>query len=163
MNVCSGMIEIKGTGGSLALIVTGNDAFEKGSSGLTEGEEITFRLYNPATSEISELVADADNGTAFATNEISVFKSLQISAQSFTESAKITIWPNPATDNLKVSVEGIQTSYSVELFDAYGSSVMKHNQLEGISDIDLAAVARGVYFIKVVYQHNTFTQKVIVQ
>jgi len=160
---CSGMVEIAETGKTTALIVTGLDNYEKNHTGLAVGENVTFRLYNPATSTVSELLANAENGTAFIANGISVFKSLQISGVSQIEKAQVTIWPNPATDFLKISIEGIQTAYSIELYDSYGSNVLKYNEREGISNIDLSTISRGIYLIKVVYQNSTYTQKVIVQ
>jgi len=160
---CSGMVQITETDQTWALFVTGIDSYGEGDYGLTEGEDITFRIFNPATSEVSGLNAIAEGGTAFMTNGISVFKSLMITGESHAEKANVSIWPNPATDHLKISIGGVETTYSVELYDSYGSNVLKMNEMSGISNIDLTNISRGVYLVKVAFQNTTYTQKVVVQ
>ncbi len=66
-----------------------------------------------------------------------------------TKPSKIIISPNPASDNLTISIpeQFIGTSYT--LCDQFGKTLFKGNLFETTNTIDLTNLASGIYFLSV--------------
>lgn len=73
-----------------------------------------------------------------------------------TEKAKLSIYPNPTVDFLKVN--SLEEISSVAIFDASGKKITPnydHNK------IDVRSLKPGIYILKVTIGENTFSQKFI--
>jgi acetyl esterase/lipase len=69
----------------------------------------------------------------------------------------VTVFPNPAHDEINIDIP-IPGSYTVEIRNIYGKTVLK---VENKSVINISAFTGGVYFLKLVFLNETFTQKII--
>lgn len=83
---------------------------------------------------------------------------LEISSQTGIEgvnNVEVSIYPNPVSDKLNVEGEGIQL---VELFDVNGRSLMSRTSA---GQIDLSAMASGVYVVRVITAEGIHSQKIV--
>lgn len=71
----------------------------------------------------------------------------------------VKIYPNPVNDVLTVEASGFRF---VEIFDLAGRCVASR-EVNGIADIDMSQVAKGVYFVKMNDENGTVTRKVVVE
>jgi len=70
----------------------------------------------------------------------------------------ISVYPNPAQTNIKVSLEGLaQTEGQIQVRDMMGRVVLMQDVTAEVSDIDVSAFTNGVY--TVVYTNNAGTEK----
>lgn len=79
----------------------------------------------------------------------------------------MTVFPNPATDNVSVTFEAKDADYTVSLVDLQGRviSTSTHTSLSGTQTITLpvAEVAAGNYMIKVASATSTSLQNVVIK
>jgi DNA-binding beta-propeller fold protein YncE len=76
------------------------------------------------------------------------------------------LYPNPAQNNLNVTIENAQANSTISVIDALGKSIF-NSTLEGkgrvITNIDLTSVSNGVYFVRVNSGNSVSVQKLIVK
>ena len=77
-------------------------------------------------------------------------------------SESINISPNPATAQLHISAENLN-DYSLKIYTVTGQLVMQAGKLKGNSDIDIAALPRGVYLLQALAGDRVFNKKLIVE
>jgi hypothetical protein len=65
------------------------------------------------------------------------------------EEIQFSVYPNPTSDNLTVSISEQLIGTSYTLCDQFGKTVFKGNLLETSNTIDLTAIASGIYFLSV--------------
>jgi len=70
----------------------------------------------------------------------------------------LTVYPNPATDNLNLMVDGYAYSGSVRVFDTGGKTILRE-QVKG--HIDLSGISSGTYFIEVKIGSDKVTKKIV--
>jgi hypothetical protein len=76
---------------------------------------------------------------------------------------KLTIAPNPAADNIHLSVR-CDSGYDLELSDERGMLVYSRKDLQGSGpDIDLSGFANGMYFIRLTEKDGNFIIKKVVK
>ncbi len=61
----------------------------------------------------------------------------------------IQIFPNPASDHIKIDVAGVRNKLKVELYDLPGRLVMISDLAPSINVIDLSAIPDGAYMLRV--------------
>jgi len=71
----------------------------------------------------------------------------------------VSVYPNPATDHLRVNGADIK---SITLFDGNAKVVLQKTNCSDNNVIDLPAVAKGVYWLKVMYGDKAMAQMVII-
>ncbi|MCP9750866.1 T9SS type A sorting domain-containing protein [Ferruginibacter sp. HRS2-29] len=82
----------------------------------------------------------------------------------FSEQYAITVAPNPATDFINVYIaKNDQKTTQVIVADINGKVIEKRNTADQLLQISTSRFAKGVYFVKVLTDEQTTTQKVIVQ
>ncbi|MDR2009064.1 MAG: C10 family peptidase [Bacteroidales bacterium] len=72
----------------------------------------------------------------------------------------LTIYPNPATNNL--TINGLEGKATAQVYDIYGKLLMNINNLQDGS-VDVSSLASGIYFVKVENKNNTRTMRFIKQ
>ncbi len=73
------------------------------------------------------------------------------------------IYPNPAKDYLQVSLPGtINGQYQVELFDITGRLLLSKESANNTEEINTSALQDGTYLLKLSYNGNVKTQKLLV-
>ncbi|MBK6484999.1 MAG: T9SS type A sorting domain-containing protein [Chitinophagaceae bacterium] len=84
-----------------------------------------------------------------------------------TKEMSLNVWPNPATDNLNITVSnGSDGSVKVQLLDVFGREIML-NELNGSRyeqtiTWNMNDLSNGVYFVRVLNGDNRIEQKVMV-
>jgi len=74
----------------------------------------------------------------------------------------LSIFPNPAND--KVLVQSEKSINFITLNNMYGANVGEYN-LQGAKEqqVDVSALARGTYMIKIIYSDNTMSYTQIIK
>jgi photosystem II stability/assembly factor-like uncharacterized protein len=78
----------------------------------------------------------------------------------------ITVMPNPATEFIRISINGYVGNASVSILNAGGQTVYQKQQKASGSNVvvvDVRPIVKGMYFIRVKMENNIYTQKVFVQ
>lgn len=76
------------------------------------------------------------------------------------ENPKISVYPNPITDNL--FIENILNKDSqLQIFDVYGRLVFNQNLIEQNNTISVSNLKRGIYYVEIYNKNNkVFTKKI---
>ncbi len=77
----------------------------------------------------------------------------------------IRISPNPASNWLYISLENINSTAHLQVFDGKGQLVKQQSLTQGTANkaISLGGLARGLYTVKLVSQEKVLTQKLMIQ
>ena len=75
---------------------------------------------------------------------------------------QLDIFPNPASETITISYNGQQPE-KVSLFDLSGALVMEYFPAVGgnLSVMDISGVNSGFYFLKISFNNNTVTRKIV--
>jgi hypothetical protein len=80
-------------------------------------------------------------------------------------STGIAVWPNPATDNLTVMLNGIEGRVSVDMLDLTGRVVMER-AVEAAAkrmDLNVQGLATGEYVVRVRHTAGASVHRVVVR
>ncbi len=87
----------------------------------------------------------------------------------FAEEEKLSLYPNPARDQLKIEFQSESlTSPVIQIIDLTGKVVQKHerkmnhNQDIFNLELDIGSLQPGVYFVKVIQGDSLFSKKLMV-
>lgn len=135
-------------------------------------EQIEANSYLPQTLDI-DLAPKGTEGIAL----IKITVSDQANAEDFSsffvkfyiapvgiasEGMNFDIFPNPASDFLNITVDGVSSQSRVELYDALGKVVNSQNLTGFNNRLDLIDLQNGLYFIKLMDGNNVIeTRKII--
>jgi len=132
-----------------------DDPVTPNKDGFYEGEIITFRKYENATGNITEMQVEfsdeypVHSGT-FVSNAISLLKSLTVNSTniSFIENDKLTVYPNPVRNTLIIDYEGFENA-KVRVMNLQGQPVYS-GILTGVkTELDFSGLTRGVYLVHI--------------
>ena len=79
------------------------------------------------------------------------------------ESGTLTLYPNPASTIVTLTVTGFDGEVEVEIVDMNGKRVSALRTQNSELQIDLGQVATGAYFVRVTGEHQTAVRKLIVK
>ena len=129
-----------------------------------DGELIATGLTYPTytDSEVSSQVAYRYTVTGVTSffesnhsNEVYVDWTTGLSESA--DSEEITVYPNPTTGKVSIEAQGIS---QVSVFNLMGQEVLREAAHANKVGLDLSALPKGSYFLKVVSEQGTITQKV---
>ncbi len=72
----------------------------------------------------------------------------------------VTVYPNPASDRVRVAAEGMQ---SISIYDLSGRIVREVKVSDDAVSIDLSGLNAGLYFLSVVTEQGTFVERLSVK
>ncbi len=87
--------------------------------------------------------------------------------QSTVDSRRLTVFPNPAGDEIKIQkLQGkSETAIEISIYNLVGEKVMTKRQETGIRNqevaVDVSALSEGVYFIEIVCGEKIFRRKFV--
>jgi hypothetical protein len=124
---------------------------------------ITGLIYNPLPNQtyFYRLVATYNGNTIYS--ETYQYRTGTLSIEDLSMDKQISIFPNPATDFVKIKSNTFEKIYSLEFYDAIGKLVYFQN-IRNDSDliIEISNFRKGIYFLKVNFESNkTITSKII--
>lgn len=83
--------------------------------------------------------------------------------ESHTIQSPISVYPNPATENVYVVMDKLEPSTQLQLVDNLGRIVYQIKPTNNTSIIDLISLPKGVYILIINTEKNTFNRKIIKQ
>jgi len=133
--------------------------------GETSNEMNPLHIYpNTDTVVCYTVTLTVSNQCDSATTSKEVCLGEYLSVGEVSENTAINVYPNPTQGNLTVSVNTAGTELNVDVVDLQGRTVMTRNfgyvsgQVQ--NNIDLSAMAKGVYLVKVMMDGETSVQRV---
>ncbi len=149
---CAGLVEY--TENNLGFNLFGDDMTTDMADGFVEGENLSYRLFRPATDEEFDIEVtysfDAPNADGlFAINGVSIVTDLKLSPTSVGANLLngLNIYPNPSSGIFNIALNNIDENINFVVMNVQGQEVYRGNLLE-TQELDLSAEPRGVYFIK---------------
>jgi hypothetical protein len=107
---------------------------------------------------------------ALGDNESSTYSNLacvdteSVSSVNVTLAGKLTIFPNPAEDQLTIELSDVSTEPSLlECYSMDGRLLFTQNLTSTTNILDLTQLERGMYCLKVSSKYKTWTQKFVKQ
>jgi len=75
---------------------------------------------------------------------------------------EMLVYPNPASSKIYVELKGSEKT-EITLFDVFGKEVKKQLAKHALTELDLSALAEGVYFVRVKTATGVLTRKIVLQ
>lgn len=127
------------------------------AGGLYTGASVSGGQFNPTTAGIGNwpIVYSYTDGNGCGGN---ISKNITVSACAGLEDVAVnplTVYPNPATDKIYISGDGIK---KIVIIDLLGNEVATFNKVQ--SSYDVQSLSSGAYFVKVVSENGTKTIKI---
>lgn len=81
-----------------------------------------------------------------------------VSAPTISNSPSVTVYPNPATDQLRITVNG-DTNLTGEMYSSLGQLVKQFKlDSNGVAKVDVSSLNKGIYMIRI----GTYRSKVVI-
>jgi hypothetical protein len=95
-------------------------------------------------------------------NSKTITVNLCTGVEEFNNNSTISIYPNPVSSELNVSLESslINTS-SIELYDMIGNLIITQKVISNTTTLSFFSLAKGIYTIRVISDNNQKAFKVI--
>ena len=92
------------------------------------------------------------------------FVHYEVGISTVETSVKMSLYPNPATSNAQLNIQGVEGMVELSLIDMSGRviSTSKVNA-ETTTNIDLNGLAKGAYFVRITNSNMTKVEKLIVR
>jgi hypothetical protein len=163
-----GMAEFNGSPNNLALIAYGDDYTTGDIDGLSEGENIVFKLFRSSdnTTENLEVTFDQnlDNGsfTFNGASRITNLKSETLGINGI-EEFSFNVYPNPSNGIFNVSVSGGKNLQQIVVTNPQGQSVFSLPINSDVTtSIDLSGLSKGIYFIHLDSTEGVKVKKILI-
>jgi Subtilisin-like serine proteases len=77
----------------------------------------------------------------------------------------VIVYPNPAKNIIKLSVEGLQERADVIIYDIVGREVKRYNLAKGKEtlNIDVSHFAKGTYDVRIITPNRSVSKKIVVE
>ncbi len=164
---CAGLIEFNGN--NLGFNLFGDDITTQMADGFVEGENLSFRLFRPATKEEFDIDVtysfDAPNANGlFAINGVSVITDFKLSPTNIGENMLngLNIYPNPSSGIFNIVWNNMDEDVNYVVLNAQGQEVYKGNLLN-TQELDLSSEPKGVYFIKFINSGVIGIEKLVIK
>ena len=78
--------------------------------------------------------------------------------------ANVTIYPNPATNQVTIQLEDYTAEAEVQLYNAAGQAVItqQHNFTSGNLTMDVTTLPKGIYYVKIETEGQVATKKLVI-
>jgi len=162
--LCTGLTKYVNKDKAFLIPVYGDDFSSEYIDGMKEGEYMTVKVFS--NGEVIEVDPVYNTKLSnwdglYVTNGLSQIADLKMSATGIDadEDVAIRIYPNPSNGIFNIS--GADASYQVIVTNAQGQIV--YNQKLSSDRLDLTNQPTGVYFIKLIGNNQTVTQKIVIR
>lgn len=161
--LCAGFTGFDGI--STGIVLKGDDPYTWQTDGFMVDEEVSYRLYRPASGEQFNLQVEydpeLDHSGRYHDFSMSAISAIKMASTGISDPAgsDIRIYPNPSHGIF--NVEGISGQTGITVFDAFGNEIF-NAVLNEKTRIDLSMQPRGVYLVKIKTLNGTHYQKVVI-
>ena len=84
--------------------------------------------------------------------------------EKITAFGNLQIYPNPASDFIKVSLgESTESVVSIEMMNIIGEILLKVTSKNTTEVLDVSGLAEGCYIIRVSNQNETISRKIVIR
>jgi len=104
----------------------------------------------------------ADDGTVCADSICKQVDLLNVGIIQ-NENSMISIYPNPATDQLHIGIKNKLSKASYEVFNTIGLKMGEGIIQDESILLDVSSLTKGIYFIKISYQDQNIIRKVLIE
>ena len=73
----------------------------------------------------------------------------------------VTVFPNPVTDKVTVSIKDLEGRAAIRVFDIYGRMMMQQSSSQPLTQLDVSRLSSGIYMIKVMNNGKESTMKIV--
>jgi hypothetical protein len=154
--------------GSIALAVSARDGNAgNDEAGFIEGHPFTLRLWKADSNKEHLLEPDILKGPATFVKHESTFAMLDKALLTELETVEIigkdlvTCYPNPTTGKVTILVPAtLQNEFTVELLNAAGQLLLTRTMDHHPAEFDLSGRSKGIYFVKIILNSTTITEKI---
>jgi Secretion system C-terminal sorting domain/Galactose oxidase, central domain/Kelch motif len=80
----------------------------------------------------------------------------------FSNANAFEMMPNPANNNVSITINATSENSSIEVFNLMGEKVMDMS-IEASVNLDLKNLTKGIYLVKLISKGATYTQKLMVE
>ena len=139
----------------------------------TSGLSLTYSIQSgPATISGTTITLDGTTGTIVveisqvgndnynSATETSSFNVTNTTSIADITNTKISIYPNPTVDRVKIDFTGKQIE-KIRLIDYSGKIILLKTNVKDVLDIDLSGYVKGTYFIQIQSENTIITKKVV--
>ncbi|HEX7365888.1 MAG TPA: T9SS type A sorting domain-containing protein [Pelobium sp.] len=126
-------------------------------SGSTKIDGATSITYTPTTNGSYLVQATSAGGCSSFSAPFNFFKTAIKEDAIF---AGFTFYPNPVVDKLYVD---FNSRYEVSLLNLTGQEVLQQTDLQGKQELDLSALKRGVYLLRISSDGKTAVRKLLLK
>jgi hypothetical protein len=166
--ICVGMAQCSGANENLLLTAFGDDITTEAIDGLTEGENISFKVFDQSQGTITEVAAtynmqmpNSGSYVEFGASGILAFKDAA-TAIGDEQAAQLQVYPNPAND--MINVTGFAAETQITLTNTQGQVVLTSNASTGATvHLDLSSLSAGVYLLQTKAADKSSVQKIFVK
>lgn len=166
--LCVGMAQYTGANENLLLAAYGDDITTEAIDGLTEGESISFKVFDQSQGTIAELAAtynmqmpNSGNYVEFGASGINAFKATATDIGDV-QATQIQVYPNPAAN--MVNVTGFAAETQITLTNTQGQVVLTSNATNGDNvQIDISHLSAGIYLLQAKSADQSSVQKIFVK
>lgn len=169
---CVGFTQYNGQAGNLLLVAYGDDLTTDATDGLAEGENITFRVYNPSQMTQTEVdvnfSASMPNAGSFVEMGLSMILKMGAGSTAIQENvlSEITLHPNPSNGIFTMEMPAVGQLISITVENSNGKLVyseqLDHSATSSIHQLDLSKETPGVYFVRISSNNQTVVKKVVI-
>lgn len=136
---------------------------------MEEGKEAFFKLnVNPKSFDsgyVQIYVYQKGNMSRGDTVSMKIY-NLEVLSTDKIAAQDLKVYPNPAVDQLNISLKANGASFSAQLTDAFGKTVGSYDQLSTNTDhrLDISTLEAGVYYLRLTTDSGIVeTRKIFIQ
>ena len=130
---------------------------DNGNSWISKNGDVQFNQFNGITGFATignNIFAATSNGIYRA--KLSEITSIE---EKPTENISIQVYPNPAEDNLTVSINNNNQTNKIEVNDLLGNKLKEYETPEQTATINIESLSKGVYFLKIGNEIKMFVKE----
>nr|NQU91049.1 T9SS type A sorting domain-containing protein [Bacteroidota bacterium] len=149
------------------ITVFGDDITTEAVEGMTVGEPVYLRAWNPEAKKELLLTPDFDfslpDQGLFSGNGMSAVTGLKVGALGVDDLSgnKVSMYPNPSTGLLTIEIH-VGTEYQITITDVKGSDVASQ-MIDGKTTLDLTHLQKGIYFVKATSGNIVMVRKLVLK
>ncbi len=143
---------------------TENDPFETKMFDLSQYGNSFFSLSLQAACYLSDYFYEGKGDNVFVDN-VAIYNFTGTGEQQ--NQASALMYPVPARDIVNISVAGIDANYTISIYNVQGQKIFESAEYsfadKAVESLDISALERGVYLLKVNTSKDEITKKLIVR
>ena len=150
--------KITSSGGNL--VISGGTTFQWYVGGNPVGGQTTATSLKPDLNGIYTVKAITNDG-CFSNFSNGIENKIVVLATELDENIKVSIYPNPAADELRIDLPADVTFKEANFYTANGSNVMNLDKLSDNNSLNIRQLERGLYSIKIQTSKGSVVKKII--